>query len=390
MEALKNQIVAPVKMSSETSIIQCPACSTKFSVKTAAFNQQTSARFHCSRCDHVFTVEMSALESATSAANAIPPEKPKVAQAFTPSNIAATGFGEDAQQALAAATRAQIELDFKVAHSSVAPIPNPNQDFRVTPDEPRQSPEDSFQLSKFNSAVETTKDSTSEAPKISTARSEQIKRNVETFPRPEPLQFDFSKTNAAPDTQIRPFATSARPNDMPRSPGRWSSAGVLLTILGAFIGLFLIFGVLISFSPTLASRVFALAPKVAQAAPSDVFVRTASVEKIILDGGQAVTVLSGEIQNDSLTNFSSVDIEAAIYDESDQAISTVLTSTSSGLARDRLKSYPPAMLDVLQHSRLPRSGELKAGERKDFMAVFTLEQAAQAKYFSTRVYTVTE
>ena len=374
MEALPKPIESRAKMSSETSIVQCPACSTKFSLKTAALEQQPSARFHCSRCDHVFSLDLAANLPAASTPKSIEPEP-----SGTP--------------------RSQIELDFRVADAHPVASTTPSHDFKVSsvnvePPSNRPTNEQTSPLPDFRAAP------TSVAPKINTARSggDPATRSLETFSRPQPLQLDFSnatsfsKASETPDTQIRPYAASARKgaDGAMRSPGRWSSAGILMGVLFACLLSLAALGFVISISPSAADRVFALAPSTEQAAPADIFVRAASIEQVILDGGQNVTVLSGTLQNESLTNYRSVEIEAALYDGKDQPIASVITSTSSGLAKDQLKTYPPAMLDVLQRSKRPRSGEIKAGDRKEFMAVFTDEQAAHAKFFSTRVYTVTE
>ena len=367
MEALPKSTETPAKMSSETSIVQCPACSTKFSLKTAALENQPAARFHCSRCDHVFSIDPPEVTLGTSVAST-----PN--QSETPSKIAA---------------RSQIELDFRVGEAEPGITKPQSHDFRIAP----RDVEELKNVAKMP-AVELSppiNDDFNVAPKKSAARDDQTKRALETFSRPQPLQFDFSKSNVAPDTQIRPYTSPARAStDAKRSPGRWSSAGMLIAVLLTGVLAFAALGFSISISPSLAEKLFALSPKAEQAAPSDVFVRSATIERVILDGGQNVTVLSGIIQNESLSNYRSVEIEASLYDDNDIPFASVLTSTSSGLAKDKLKSYPPAMLDVLQHSKAPRAGELKAGDRREFMAVFTDERASAAKFFSTRVYTVTE
>ena len=364
MEALPKPTERRAKMSSETSIVQCPACSTKFSLKTTILDQQPAARFHCSRCDHVFSIDLPH-DAATGGA----PEGPEPPSSSTP--------------------KSQIELDFRVAEAASINLKSPNTDFRVASSKIEALKNVGLGTQPEISAPTQSKLGT--PPKVNALRGDQTSRALETFARPQPLQFDFSKASVAPDTQIRPYTSSPRPSsDIKRSPGRWASAGMLIGVLILSILAYSVLGFLIGLSPSLAERLFALTPKAEQAAPADVFVRSAKIERVILDGGQNVTVLSGVIQNESLTNYRSVEIEAALYDSNDAPFASVLTSTSSGIAKDRLKSYPPAMLDVLQHSKSPRLGEVKAGERKEFMAVFTDERASAAKFFSTRVYTVTE
>ncbi len=48
---------ANIKVGSNTSIIQCPSCQTKFAVRTAQIEEVKNPRFHCSRCDPLFTLE---------------------------------------------------------------------------------------------------------------------------------------------------------------------------------------------------------------------------------------------------------------------------------------------------------------------------------------------
>jgi len=48
---------ANIKVGSHTSIIQCPSCQTKFAVRTAQIEEVKNPRFHCSRCDHLFSLE---------------------------------------------------------------------------------------------------------------------------------------------------------------------------------------------------------------------------------------------------------------------------------------------------------------------------------------------
>jgi len=40
-----------------TTVIQCPNCHTKFAVETSQIESYELPRFHCSRCDNVFSFE---------------------------------------------------------------------------------------------------------------------------------------------------------------------------------------------------------------------------------------------------------------------------------------------------------------------------------------------
>ena len=43
--------------SNETQVIQCPSCQTKFAVQGSVIAGTSFPRFHCSGCDHVFSIE---------------------------------------------------------------------------------------------------------------------------------------------------------------------------------------------------------------------------------------------------------------------------------------------------------------------------------------------
>lgn len=47
---------------SRQSIVQCPECQTKFAVDSTAIDQYNDPRFHCSRCDHIFELDVSTLK----------------------------------------------------------------------------------------------------------------------------------------------------------------------------------------------------------------------------------------------------------------------------------------------------------------------------------------
>ena len=46
-----------IRVGSRTSIIQCPSCQTKFALRTAQLEEVRNPRFHCSRCDHIFSMD---------------------------------------------------------------------------------------------------------------------------------------------------------------------------------------------------------------------------------------------------------------------------------------------------------------------------------------------
>jgi len=165
-----------------------------------------------------------------------------------------------------------------------------------------------------------------------------------------------------------------------------------LPVIGALI-FFGVLGFTLQANPELASSLSKKAfPAAPQIAPSELFIKNTKFRKVLLDSGESVYVVSGKILNDSPSNFRDVIIEGILFDANGAPLLRTRASASSALAKGRVRSLTPEIIERSQSAATPSDYRMSAGDGQEFTLVMDESGApdavSKARYFSARVYSV--
>lgn len=348
------------------TVIQCTSCQTKFAVETAAILASEKARFHCSRCDNVFSIDTKPAE--------LKPE-PKL---------------EIKSEKIEAKKQPQFTFDW-------------NQT-KIT------ETEDSFSMEAPDFGVSVMNDLTNDP--LAPVSDDELGK--ELF-----AGLDESALNAAPvepmgygslaRTSARDFTTDWDPNETatPLTPTAPGAARPAPRIQTAWQGLFTITAPIVAYTAlmglvcilsfsnpkTVLALVDGLSSGQETAAPPELYITDSAVKKVVLETGESVNVISGKIINDSQQNFAEVLVEGILFDTKGEIVAKKKINAASSLGKSRLQSLSLQMIDDLQNTKPAKRFELKAGQEYDFTMAVPEEldaKAVEAAFFSSRVYSVRE
>lgn len=400
-------------------IVQCPSCQTKFAVDNSLVAGLEAPRFHCSRCDHVFSFaspSSTGEEAGTQAETSQLAEAPSLFEesAENSDEPMHASFPEDLDEEetqgafvtpLGSRSSAPHESAPELAAHESAPNPEPAQVQN--------------QWSRFASRFTSRDSFDANAAREVSIRHEPPHEHIEQIP------LSFSPSESLSDTALasRPSeirqATSARdllgspdeylppsliPDEafgpeiesaalpstaLPRATRPWVSFAWVCAPIVAFLCILASGSVLLASSERAAESVSSLLyPSAPQVAPADLMIRNARFKKVVLDSGETVRIISGELVNGSDRTFRDVLVEGMVFDSNGMLVDSVRAHAASGLAKTRLKSLSPDMIESFQARELVRRFELRPGERHEFMVALLSPESASARFFSTRVYSV--
>lgn len=358
-----------------STVIQCPSCHTKFAVESSQIESYELPRFHCSRCDHVFSFDDG--------------PAPKVEQ-----------FQETVQPSIA------IPRSLDRNFSSVPPHENLGDDgasltSRIEKFENEETEQMAFDFAapKQTTSVQAKSSALWEErperlPELTPYKGEDIiirrpeeppqqpRTRVSPFeiPKPQPLQSSLASGAAISAVQARKEITP------------WGGLLYIIAPIFGFLAALFLISLLIASDPSGigASASLTLAPSSPAAPPPELFVASASYEEVTLDNGEILPVVSGRIQNRSGETFKDAMIEAILFDKEGKEILTSRSVASSPLIRTRIKALSPEMIKNLQTSGRNRKFALKPGDGSDFVMVLFGEGAEKAASYLVRIYSVTK
>lgn len=447
------------------AIIQCPACNTKFALDKGLFDQQDCPRFHCSRCDNVFSLQTE-LKQDTQQKNSLEnkieerKEKRKIEKRIEQAtekqleqnvehnlenfsenkpSVTSTTF-----QGLAEDLSNELGLNQSV-NQGVELIPNPN-----APIAPILSALSNNQSdTDLQPESQITERSRAERPK--THRSQALRvpnqldlsldpyaphenNNTEHTGGTTPLRAKLSQLGAAKDSTLQTaFDFNAKPsadtlelprfsssiaerysksssaplrsdrpdlNDDSKQPSFSTSANLRLgslvknnplglisapiVFLLAILALFTVFSRQFPIEAhSLLSSIFPNSPKVA---PSGLNIEEPNFRRVILESGESVSLISGRILNNTSERFSEIQIEGQAFNNAGRLVSSATSSSATALARTRIKSLTPEMIDSIQSEK--RSFSLNPGEEQSFTIALIDNDVSNASYFAARIFSV--
>lgn len=366
-------------------VVQCPGCQTKFLVASPSLKGIDFPRFHCSRCDNLFSLDSSAL-GLTSTSQPLLSSKP-------PSQSELFPEAEETVETANPATHARVDVlsppaptidhlmidDFTpIAESAVAGLRfDPTEGAPATP---RVGSTKGIELPK--------------GPGRGPLVEAPYEGQPETPPRSQ-MAFDFI-ASSIPSDRLFEDTPKLAPRVPPLAPpvrrtSGWRGVGTLaLPMLGclALLGLggFAIGSNNIIDPPKLRS----LFPTAPQVASPDIRVVDTSFEQIPLSNGETIHLITGTVVNDSPRDVSNVVLEGLTFDAAGRVVSSARVTSGATLAHSRLQSLTPDIIVKLQSGENSRPLKLRAGESERVSLAFTDSAVREARFFSARVYSARE
>ncbi len=320
------------------TIVRCAHCDTKFLVPSREIQASDSPRFHCSKCDSVFTLSESEAKG----------ESTKTAKVPAPT------------------TAEIIHLPGRKTTDLISEqLPSPAQ--------LRGATKTFDELRAFASRLTSTSSrSTAEIP---------LSRPQ---PEPAPVTPPPAKTASRPIAQVSGQSYTARDNANQALPPKVLIIPIV-SIAVLLITVALYFGLSPSAVDSLSTSLFASAP---HSPPAEISVRASKFKMIELDNGELIPMVLGEVQNRSTGSFRDVMVEAVLYDEHNEIVARKTTPAPSKLANSKIRNLDSAKIIALQNSPNTKTPTISALDRARFAVAFSRADAARARYYATRVYSV--
>ena len=344
-----------------STVVQCPGCRTRFAVDKRSINQAEFPRFHCSRCDHVFSLGEG--QAAT-------PEAPHLSQALEQFEAASKRAASSAE-----GMALQIPREFPDAIASSAPHEALNAERELC------EPQMAFGFSSRGAAVS----KAAENDQLNWLKEPEIDSAV----RPSSARelFDRDLPNPLPEI-LNAHSLELPPN---KTLSGWralvaSSVPILLVLL--------LLGALGMYVPrdSFTARILSMLSfsTQAQPAPAGLTLNESAFRTIALDSGEEISLVEGKLENQTVSDFKHVRIETVLFDRSGTAVFSKITSLGSGLAHSRIKSLSTEMIQKMQTGAPTRKAALLSGAGSDFAIAFTANELAGIKpeFYSARIYSV--
>lgn len=155
----------------------------------------------------------------------------------------------------------------------------------------------------------------------------------------------------------------------------------------AFLCFLAIWSVNLDYTPSLVAEVFALKtenlPKVP---PAGLSVTDLQSQLITLDEGTQVLEISGNIENAETTKFRDIRVQAHIFGDANNKLSTRIVYAVNGLgSASSLSALTPATIESLQLEPGLTARPLKPNGKIPFRVIFT-ENVSETAWFSARTY----
>ncbi|WKZ57203.1 MAG: hypothetical protein QY326_00665 [Bdellovibrionota bacterium] len=372
-------------------IIQCPNCQTKFAIEPSLLDGIESPRFHCSRCDQVFSSQDAGLPSSP------PPAPPPVHEEVEAPAEEERDFASlvDEMAALQDATSSQSHSE-----SWHKPV---SQSQSVATQAPSQMSLSYPKSTTIAHRVVAPHEREHEEQDRIAAQVDMFSVKPAALP---PVQEDFSKYAVSFSEEERTFSSSPT-KEFVRTPlpevGPPISSAALLRPeksgfqgllafalgLGGFLLLLAAFSMYLKANPQQGAAVAAsLLPSHAEVPPATLYMRDTSLELVGLDNGETIHILSGILVNEGTEEFAEINLEGALFDERGEVMQRVLVPAASNLAKTKVRSLTRDAILEMQQGQLTRKFELPAGGKAPFAIAVPIDNDLTPRFYTGRVHSV--
>jgi len=395
-------------------VVQCHACATRFALDPAVVAGISEPRFHCSRCDHVFTLSIQdSLRSSHEESNRFDFEDPHPA---SNGGLARQVTQASSYQAPSLQGGGVGSLSREERANSTIPTPIQQSEFSLgTSTSPISKAQD------VPKPKEVSKTGPIEHPKF-VAKEESIEEAAEKSPpkpRPVDLPDKAKKGWFAPltDAVTRPgtdrntesavgrHAREQGPVDQivsPRSPIQFSQLSPLtLAVLPLFaaVAVLLLFSYIVWVSPggfgVSVTRTFpGIGKSLPALPPKDLATSQVAIQFVKLQSKELVPVISGVVTNYSTQPIEGVTLQALGFDERGEVLISAEAPLRSALSREKVSELSITDVARFQTSLSARKSSIAPSETVPF-TIALLEQDGSGdpkldriKYFSARVFSI--
>ncbi len=168
-------------------------------------------------------------------------------------------------------------------------------------------------------------------------------------------------------------------------PGSFAKA-IATPVVGAFI-LLLGISTLLTNNRSVSERFLQSAvPGALQAAPRELYIKNSRFQKVTLDNGEVVRIVSGTIANSGQSNFYGIQLEAVAFNRFGKPLGTVRADASSVLAKSKVQSLTTEMIQQLQKGSSTKQLIIKPGQQREFAVALIGDEYAPAQHFGARVF----
>lgn len=360
----------------KVSVIQCPACNTKFAVETATVANIEDPRFHCSRCDNVFELNIRAISEEAykdlqkikekPIHNPVQPSQDSFVFEFTDVEV------EEKEDRILARGEDENGHKFEVSVGS-GELQDSISD-ELAPISDHEIGDDLFLGLDAKS---------SESSWIKTKAS----------PSEEPMGYEtLSRFTLGDPSSINSVIENEIKKSWIPSLNISSNHPVLLFSIPC-IFLILLFTTIAVFSSFWPSSVLNVSEYIIgdkfEKFPKDLFVTQSSYKQLILDSGETVSVIQGKLTNKSNSIVTDILLEGAIFDKYGDIIQKKKAHAASSLNKSRMQSLSLRMVEDLQNSLPAHTLKLKSGQSSEFTIVVPQTTSLTAKkpnFYLVRVY----
>lgn len=359
----------------QQTVIQCPQCQTKFALDPALLADVAAPRFHCSRCDFVFSIEVKApekrpvMEVERNTAPFHVPDMPKSPTDPVREEPAATSIPEPTPHAEPLSWSMGLPRNDKPTKSFEVPKATHSIGSFAAP---ATGGREAFDYSQMNLDFQG-----SEAPQQAAApayRYEEPVAQTSNFGDRVPL----SETHSAPPAFVPASAES-----------RWTGLLSIAAPLVLFLSVTIAFSYYLRGNAEGAEHMLAsLSRSTPQVAPAQLNILNTKFRHVVLDSGEGAFVVSGTIKNETAETFREIKLEGVGFGDDGVLVSRQRVDLGATLAKTRLRSLTPEMIKNLQSGQLKSKTQLKPGESEEFAFALLDGDASKAHYFSARVYSV--
>lgn len=413
----------------DSIIIQCPHCQTKFALDGGRLEGIENPRFHCSRCDQMFSHnETSIISTVTSEPQksptsfSIPKTIDKGYQPEPPIDAPVTNTQsnfESSTQPLRMTIEktitedpsgiepSQIEFLFGGEASSLSSsltqsyVAEPKVSAPAfTENKKDLDSERSTLINDIFDEIESTKKQAITEAQALANRTKLC--SIVDFEKPQVssvTQSQSTEPKLTSTSMLKDFSLTSKQNPIQTSladaPKRkpplsaWQSATLLITSIILFVGFFALLGIGLISSPKFAQAftgVFASGAPISP--PPGLMIADSTFKQVALDNGEKVSVISGNLVNHSERTIKEVNIDGIAFNNTGGIITAVQGRASSPLSSTRLKSLSLEMIQMLQTRGGTKKFVLKPDASIPFSIVLTDPKAENASSFIARIYSV--
>ncbi len=416
-QSKNSNLALDTQLTSKTAqiVVTCPSCSTKFSILKEIVENLSSPRFHCARCENIFTVSELTEEINLTKREHVFKSLPEKEEVVVPKRPLPTI--EEPQQIIEKETQHktyEIPTGFVESVNVTAPREIFGEEEEI---KTKKSKNNSWGKKKTNQLAfdfENQKIKTSQtkitriAPKTLVSKSNNVNSsNFSTTSNqklaPNPLEYDedFSFTDSLKINISKLFNFKLPKikwhNSLNTSwflNNSWKDflyiASPLLIFLSFLFCLSLIFT---NFPNSAKTFTKLLAGSSTEVAPVGVYINNLRHQKIILDSGDEAHLISGKIINSSDQKLKGLKIQGLGLSSTGTPVLSAIVPFQGTLAKAKTKSLTPKMINEIQ--RNSKSVSVSPGGKEDFTIALvknsnylTGSNTKDVSYYSARVYSV--